>query len=124
MSRIVDTILRHLALVALLAAIVIVVGLIVWLGLAWVGIAVSPLLPVAALAGALAWSIAHEQDQRQPPPPPVAPRRALTEAEVNALLTLHTEGIISAAELRAALGDLLPPGRVGPPSDRDRRERR
>lgn len=116
---------RHLVMLSMLATLVVVGGAALWLAAEALGF--NPPLPwvIAGVGAMMFWSVSNDRGgprtSPQPLPPPVS--RTLSRGEVEALLVLQREGVITAAELRSALSWLIPPRAVGRSNDQSGRGR-
>jgi hypothetical protein len=117
---------HHLALLSTIAAIAVIAGVAMWLAAQAVGLHL-PLPSAIAVAGALLiWSLANDRGgppSAAAPLPPQAPR-VLSKSDVEVLLILQREGLISATELRGALDGLIPPRAPSSSSDQSARGHR
>jgi hypothetical protein len=118
---------HHVTLLCLLAAAVVAMGAALWVVAETLGI--DKPLPwfIAGVGAVMVWSMSRDHPG---PPTSSAPEllrpaasRSLSKTEVEALILLQREGVITAAELRSALGGLIPPPAPREPAGRSGRGR-
>jgi hypothetical protein len=118
---------HHVTLLSLLAAAVVAMGAALWVVAEILGI--DKPLPwfIAGVGAAMIWSLSRHHPgpptSSAPEPVPSATSRPISKTELEALILLHREGLITAAELKSALGELIPPPAAHGPADRSPRGR-
>ncbi len=115
MNAIYRQIWRRLVLLGMLTTIVVVGGSALWLAAEALGFNLPLLWVIAGVGAVMIWSASNDRGgpPSSPQPQVQAASRTLSRGEVEALLVLQREGVITPAELRTALGGLIPPRSPG-----------
>ena len=115
---------RHLAILSILATVVAIAGGVLWLVAEVLGVHFPLPWAIFGAGAIMLWSIWNDRGRPSSPPDPQplpAPTtRSLSRTDVEVLLLLQREGLISAAELRAALDGLIPSLPADKPDARSR----
>ena len=120
MSRLYGAMQRAALFLGLAALLVVVTGFIAWWALGALGFHLSlqaVLLIVGLGVVAIAMTSGGRTSPQVAPPSVPAARRSLTRAEIEALVVLHREGVITSDQLKGSLGALVPPGAPTPSAD-------